>query len=183
MSSSSPDQKKDGPVWKILLLGDANTGKGSLNARLAYGTFQEKVHKMNPVLALKLLPFHSTTASLQLWGIGSAELHGQLLPVYCAKAHGAVVVCDITRPETFTAAVEWKLRVGEGLKESIPYVLLLNKCDLGPSLKSKEEMDAFCKDHGFCAWLEVSAKEGTNVEIAFEALAEAIADPMRTVTS
>lgn len=31
--------------------------------------------------------------------------------------------------------------------------------------KTPEEMDAFCKEHGFVTWFETSAKDNTNVFI------------------
>lgn len=31
--------------------------------------------------------------------------------------------------------------------------------------KTPEQMDQFCKDHGFITWFETSAKENTNVRI------------------
>lgn len=57
----------------------------------------------------------------------------------------------------------------------LPVVLLANKCDLpdhqGPN---KEQLDAFCKEHGFVRWYETSAKENINIEESVKGLVSSI---------
>ena len=88
-------------------------------------------------------------------------------------------MCDITRPETMELAVKWKQDLDSKVflgssGKTIPCVLLVNKCDLGSLHKSKEDMDAFCKEHGFMGWFETSAKDNKNVNEAFQALVDFI---------
>ena len=49
-------------------------------------------------------------------------------------------------------------------------VLLANKCDLPDQTVDKSQLDAFCKEHGFVAWFETSAKENKNIEDAVKGL-------------
>jgi len=46
----------------------------------------------------------------------------------------------------------------------LPVMLLANKCDLPDTRVDKEQLDAFCKEHGFIGWFETSAKTNHNVE-------------------
>jgi len=97
--------------------------------------------------------------------------------VYYQAAVGAMVVCDITRPETMELAVKWKQDLDSKVflgstGKTIPCVLLVNKCDLGQLHKTKEDMDAFCRDQNFAGWFETSAKDDKNVNVAFNALVE-----------
>ena len=54
-----------------------------------------------------------------------------LLPQFCRNAIVAVVMCDVTRPETLQATRIWKKRVDEVVRQPngqpIPAVLLINK--------------------------------------------------------
>jgi GTPase SAR1 family protein len=95
--------------------------------------------------------------------------------VYYKEAVGAFVVFDVTRVSTYEAVKKWKHDIDAkvtipGTQEPIPVVLLANKVDLvnqeGDDKgwgKTPEEMDAFCKEHGFVTWFETSAKENTHV--------------------
>jgi Ras-related protein Rab-32 len=57
----------------------------------------------------------------------------------------------------------------------LPVVLLANKCDLPPPhAVKKEELDAFCKEHGFVKWYETSAKENINIEESVKGLVSSI---------
>jgi len=72
--------------------------------------------------------------------------------------------------------------------EPIPVVLLANKIDLVPQDgeekgwgKTPEEMDQFCKDHGFVTWFETSAKDNVHIETASKALVTAILEKVHNV--
>jgi GTPase SAR1 family protein len=52
----------------------------------------------------------------------------------------------------------------------LPVVLLANKCDLPDTRVNKEELDAFCKEHGFIGWYETSAKTNHNIEESVKGL-------------
>lgn len=44
------------------------------------------------------------------------------------------------------------------------------QCDLPDTRVDKEQLDAFCKEHGFIGWLETSAKTNHNIEEAVRGL-------------
>jgi GTPase SAR1 family protein len=106
--------------------------------------------------------------------------------VYYKEAVGAFVVFDVTRISTYEAVKKWKHDIDAkvtipGTDDPIPVVLLANKIDLVPQEgeekgwgKTPEEMDAFCKEHGFVTWFETSAKDNTNIESGSNALVKAI---------
>lgn len=56
----------------------------------------------------------------------------------------------------------------------LPVVLLANKCDLPNHAVNKEQLDAFCKEHGFVRWYETSAKENINIEESVKGLVSSI---------
>ena len=91
-------------------------------------------------------------------------------PVYTGGAGDATVATETTR--VAGADVTWYRPTRGG---PLPVVLLANKCDLpnhqGPN---KEQLDAFCKEHGFVRWYETSAKENINIEESVKGLVSSI---------
>jgi Ras-related protein Rab-7A len=61
--------------------------------------------------------------------------------------------------------------------ESFPFIIVGNKIDLVDQRKvSKEKALQWCKNFGNLEYFEVSAKDATNVEVAFNELAKHAAD-------
>lgn len=166
-------------LLKMLVVGECGTGKTCLIRYYMHGSFQSSNKATIGVdFALKVLPETNTT--LQIWDIAGQERYGQMTRVYFLSAVGAMVVAEINKPETWAAAVNWKKDVDSKVflpgsqQVPIPCMLLLNKCDLGDCEKTNEEIDEFCRCHGFVGWLKVSAKTGENVEQAFTQLIQTV---------
>src|SRR5687767_5328718 len=102
--------------------------------------------------------------------------------VYYKEAVGAFVVFDVTRSSTFEAVKKWKADIDAkvmipGTDKPIPVVLLANKVDLvGPEGwgKTPAELEAFCKEHGFVAAFETSAKDDVQIDAAANKLVSTI---------
>ncbi|KAE8601652.1 hypothetical protein XENTR_v10013746 [Xenopus tropicalis] len=108
------------------------------------------------------------------------ERFGNMTRVYYKEAVGAFVVFDVTRGSTFEAITKWKSDLDSKVflpsGGPIPAVLLANKCDQKKenSLQSPHQMDNFCKENGFAAWFETSAKDNMNIDEAARCLVENI---------
>ena len=178
---SNNNMTMQGPVellHKVLVIGEGGTGKTCLIRRYVHSIFQASNKTTIGVdFALKVITQKNRNITLQIWDIAGQERYGQMTRVYYQAAVGAMVVCDITRPETFDAAIKWKQDLDSKVflgntGKPIPCILLANKCDMGKLHMTNEEMDAFCREHGFIGWYETSAKEDKNVTTAFLALVE-----------
>ena len=70
--------------------------------------------------------------------------------------------------------LQWKREIDSKVQlpngKPLPVVLLANKCDLPNPAVNKDQLDAFCKEHGFVCWFETSAKDNTNIEEAVKGL-------------
>lgn len=71
---------------------------------------------------------------LQLWDIAGQERFGNMTRVYYKEALGAIVVYDITRPQTFEGVTRWKKDIDAKVAlpdawggGQIPVILLANK--------------------------------------------------------
>ena len=128
-------------VIKVLVLGDTATGKTSFIKRysvcalswrgLVAGKTSNRlgcvryVHDMftehhrttiGVDFALKAVTVSGTTVRLQLWDIAGQEHFRALNRVYYKDALGALLVYDMSRPETFDSIL--KVRRGEKEKEN-----------------------------------------------------------------
>jgi len=177
-------------VFKVLVVGDVATGKTSIIKRFVHNIFSDHYKSTIGVdFALKVITWDATTTvKLQLWDIAGQERFGNMTRVYYKEAVGAFIVFDITRTSTFEAVAKWKndldSKVTIGSDERpIPVVLLANKADLprDPSLKSQDQLEKYCEEHGFLGCFETSAKNNLNIEKAARHLVGKILENERTI--
>ena len=64
---------------------------------------------------LKQVEVDGRLINLQLWDIAGHERFGGMTRVYYKYAHGAILVFDLARPETFDSALKWLADVTEKL--------------------------------------------------------------------
>jgi Ras-related protein Rab-32 len=165
-------------LYKILVIGELGTGKTSIIKRYVHQFFSQHYRATIGVdFALKVLNWdQDTVIRLQLWDIAGQERFGNMTRVYYKEAVGAFIVFDVTRAATFEAVVKWKLDLDTKVQlpdgSPIPCVLLANKCDQPKEglVNSAARMDEYCKERGFIAWFETSAKENINIEDAARCL-------------
>lgn len=166
---------------KICLLGMFGVGKSSLVKRFVDNLFEEKYHSTIGVkvdhkkVVLNLHP-QPQTVELLIWDIASQDDMQKLVQNYFRGAHGALVVHDLTRPET----VERLALYCEKFKQMAPQaqmVFVANKADLVEG--GKIELARFSEQSGQpgAPHFVTSAKTGENVEQVFQALAQAMMAP------
>ncbi|XP_018327052.1 ras-related protein Rab-32 isoform X2 [Agrilus planipennis] len=169
-------------LYKILVIGDLGTGKTSIIKRYVHEFFSQHYRATIGVdFALKVLNWdENTRIRLQLWDIAGQERYGNMTRVYYKEAVGAFIVFDVTRVNTFESVVNWKTDLDSKVQlsdgSSIPCVLLANKCDQPKEglVNNPAKMEEYCKEKGFSAWFETSAKENINIDEAARALVSQI---------
>ncbi|XP_035659703.1 ras-related protein Rab-32-like isoform X3 [Branchiostoma floridae] len=170
--ASSGDKKEH--LYKILVIGDLGTGKTSIIKRYVHQFFSQHYRATIGVdFALKVINWDADTLiRLQLWDIAGQERFGNMTRVYYKEAVGAFVVFDVTRASTFEAVSKWKNDLDSKVQlpngQSIPAVLLANKCDQAKEgmVNNTSQMDEYCKEKSFIGWFETSAKENINIDEA-----------------
>ncbi|CAM9881974.1 unnamed protein product, partial [Sphacelaria rigidula] len=126
------------PVIKILVLGDAAVGKTSVIRRYVDNIFSP-VHQptVGVDFFLKEIAVDASrgatvhTVHVQLWDMAGQDRSKKINRVYYKGALGALIVYDISRPETFNSAAKWKKELDNNVTlpngEPLPVVLLGNK--------------------------------------------------------
>uniref|UniRef100_A0A7S1GDC3 Ras-related protein Rab n=1 Tax=Bicosoecida sp. CB-2014 TaxID=1486930 RepID=A0A7S1GDC3_9STRA len=164
-------------VLKVLVLGDPATGKTSFIKRYVTNSFSGQ-HKPTVGVDFHFRRFEEsgTKVALQLWDIAGQDRFGAIYRVYYKDAFGALLVFDLSRPETFASVTKWKHEIDSKVQlpngKPLPVLLVGNKCDIDSAAASvdKEQLDKFCEDNGFIGWFQTSALANINIEQAVRTL-------------
>ena len=167
-------------IGKVCLLGDGQVGKTSLIRKFVLDQFSDdyittvgtKVSKKKLQLAF---PEDQTKVDLTLtiWDILGQKEFKSLHTTFYAGASGGLIVCDLTRFDTYESMKGWIESLFE-ITGTIPIVLLGNKCDLEDQHEVGEEALESLSQEFDSLFIMTSAKTGINVEMAFQNLAEKI---------
>lgn len=159
--------------YKILVIGDIGVGKTSLVNRVLYNTFDEKYKAtIGCEFGLKVVLFNGSEVKIQLWDLSGQDYLGGISKLYCRNAHGAIVITDATRPESFAKAKEWKELVDiqarlPGTQQLIPMILCVNKSDLleTPITDLEKILKQYAESKNFITGIYMSNKLGINCEL------------------
>lgn len=106
---------------------------------------------------------------LQLWDTAGEEQYKAVTSVYYRGANAALVVFDLTRPETFENAKQWMEDVLMKCGSDVVVTFVGNKSDKEEKI-DLQEVDEFTDLH-MCHWYMASAKDATNVDQIFTKVA------------
>jgi small GTP-binding protein len=157
---------------KFVILGSAGVGKTALVTRWTQFTFSEiAMPTVGAGCVEKVVYVQGKEYTVHLWDTAGEEKYRSMTPIYSRGAQAALVVFDVTQPETLDAVPLW-IRCLEG--EKIPFVLVGNKCDLKDDVSSlsREAGEAMAAKFGV-EYFESSAALGFGVDDTFQALMEA----------
>ncbi len=160
---------------KVIIIGEPGVGKTSLVKKFVSGRFTRDYRvSIGANLFVKDLILDSDIeVTIQIWDIAGQEKWEKMRHLYYKGAHGALIVGDITRENTFEQlkgfwSPDLKKFCGE-----IPKILLVNKNDLKPIISNKE-VENLAQYINVNTIIFTSAKNGQNVEEAFRKIAEEI---------
>ena len=114
---------------------------------------------------------------MQLWDTAGQERFKSITSSYFKGAKGAFIVYDITRRETFESIPTWYRDIKNlSDNKNIAVTLIGNKSDLQEERKVTEEEGRKVAEMNNMAFIETSAKDGTNIINVFESMVKAICD-------
>jgi small GTP-binding protein len=166
-------------IIKVVLLGESGVGKSSLALRFVSNEFlhytdatigASYLSKAVDVSPNPILP--SGKVTFKIWDTAGQEKFHSLVPMYYRGAGAAILVFDITRPQTLLSLQRWVDELKTNGPPDIILALCGNKADLaGDRRISKEDAAEYAEDIG-AFYMEVSAREATNVPELFQDVAK-----------
>ena len=155
---------------KLLILGDSAVGKTSMLLKYTDNFFPEShLATIGIEFKTKEIKFNDYLVHLKIWDTAGQERFRAITKSYFRGSNGVIFMYDITKKETFKNVKDW-IKDSENNNFGFEKILVGNKIDLEQirevELKDVEEW-AGQKNINV---LEISAKNGTNVEKCFNEL-------------
>ncbi len=125
----------------------------------------------------KLIQRKKESIQLQLWDTAGTERYNSMGASFYRNSDLCVLVFDLTNEDSFKDVETWRndflkiLEPPDG--DKFPFVLLGNKCDQDGNINvTKEQIDAYCKEHNDMPYFSTSAKDAINLDKAFDKVAD-----------
>ena len=159
---------------KVVLLGDGGVGKSSLMNRFVSNKFDnQSYHTIGVEFLNKDVTVEGDSYTLQIWDTAGQERFKSLRTPFYRGSDLCLLVYAVDDVQSFKNLAMWRkefLYYADVRKEdNFPFILLGNKVDVNDRVVSQEEAHNFCKELGGIPYYETSAKDSTNVNVAFAA--------------
>ncbi|EAR85849.2 ADP-ribosylation factor(Arf)/Arf-like (ARL) small GTPase family protein (macronuclear) [Tetrahymena thermophila SB210] len=179
---------KQDNIAKVIVVGMSGTGKTSVIKRYTWNQFdiyeQTTIGMQNNFKEVQ----HTMRRKVQLriWDIAGQDKYKSMTKNFVRNSSGCIIVCDTQREDSLKESIIWKNLVQQEseLGDKLPVVLAQNKYDLLPdSVKSSKQDDLFgtedflnnfAEKNNFNSCIQVSAKDGYQVEELFSILIDNI---------
>ncbi|XP_039972995.1 RAB11a, member RAS oncogene family, like [Xiphias gladius] len=162
-------------LFKVVLIGDSGVGKSNLLSRFTRNEFNlESKSTIGVEFATRSIQVEGKTVKAQIWDTAGQERYRAITSAYYRGAVGALLVYDIAKHLTYENAERWLKELQDHADNNIVIMLVGNKSDLR-HLRAvpTDEAKAFAEKHGL-SFLETSALDSSNVELAFQTILTAI---------
>lgn len=168
--------------FKLVLLGDSSVGKSSIVHRFVKDTFDElRESTIGAAFLSQTVKIkdgnEDVVIKFEIWDTAGQERYKSLAPMYYRNANAALVVYDVTQPDSLSKAQSWvqELQNKVGDEELVIY-LVGNKVDIVEADESARKIEteegAEYAQAQKLLFKEVSAKTGAGVKDIFQEIGE-----------
>ena len=185
MSKSEEEKQKERLYEvKIVLLGDTAVGKSSIVQRFCSDKFEDKYKiTIGGAYLLKEVKLkNGDILKLHIWDTGGQEKFRSMAELYYKDAVAAILVYDVSNPETLESLDYWIKELKEKV-DNVNFIISLagNKCDLPNEEKkiSYNQGKNFSRENDLSVFYETSAKTGVGVKELFHSLAQKVYEAQR----
>jgi small GTP-binding protein len=175
---------------KVCLAGESQVGKSSILRRFITGDFHDQyIMTLGAAVCKKTMSKvdrtsgKNVTTTFVIWDVmGNKDLPELLTLAYFKGARGVLLICDITRRETFDKLNRWTDMVRKVVGR-VPMLVVGNKADLVDYAKVTEsDLAKFAKQNR-SDYILTSARTGHNIDRAFEVILERMDLPLLAVAN
>ncbi|XP_002760046.2 LOW QUALITY PROTEIN: ras-related protein Rab-25 [Callithrix jacchus] len=162
-------------VFKVVLIGESGVGKTNLLSRFTRNEFSHDSRTTIGVeFSTRTVMLGTAAVKAQIWDTAGLERYRAITSAYYRGAVGALLVFDLTKHQTYAVVERWLKELYDHAEATIVVMLVGNKSDLSQAREvPTEEARMFAENNGLL-FLETSALDSTNVELAFETVLKEI---------
>ena len=167
------ENKEDSQISiKLLVLGDSAVGKTSILIRYVENNFDECcISTLGVDYKVKYIKYKNIKIKLQLWDTSGEEKYRSISTNLIRNTQGLLIVFDLTNKDSFQNIKDW-INAAEDYNPNLKKILIGNKLDLEDERKVNNEALINFANNKNIKFFETSAKDGTNIEEAFQALVD-----------
>ena len=167
--TSAEDEDNYDYIYKIVLIGDSGVGKTNLFLRYLKNKFDYNSKATVGVeFGSKNIKIDDTIIKAQIWDTAGQERYRSITSAYYKGSHGALVVYDVTKTESFNNVDKWISDLRNNTDAKLVIMLIGNKIDLEKERTVKPEEGQEKSNENEVVYIETSALDSRNVEKAFE---------------
>ena len=166
-------------LFKVLFVGDTSVGKTQIINKFVNNSFKEDYKTTTSAsCVLKSVEYNGEKIKLELWDSPGQEKYKSITENFYKGSQLIVLVYTVDDKNTFENIQNWVNDVKNNTTENPRFLLVGNKCDLKEGRQvTKEEAEEYAKKYNM-EFIEVSAKEGTNIEKMFNSIIQELLEDM-----
>ena len=151
----------------IMTLGISSVGKTSFILRFTENSFQNMFYSTVGIdCKAKIIEIKNIKYKLLFYDTAGQERFKSLAPNLIKKAHGIIIMYDITNKSSFNSIPDIIKNIKEEKGNDFPMILIGNKIDLEQDREIKKEQGEDLASKNGIEFFEISNKEGINVQEA-----------------
>lgn len=161
--------------FKYVVIGESNTGKTSIVQMLVENVFDKKLASTVGVeFKTYTIQLNDELVKLNIWDTAGQERFRSISKSYFRNALGAILVFALDDEESFNNLATWINDIHTLCVPNAGILLVGNKSDLESTRKiTSEDAEEFARMHNM-DYIETSALNGNNVELAFYRLTNTV---------
>lgn len=151
------------------MIGDSGVGKSNILGRFTRNEFNlDSKSTIGVEFATRTVDVDGKTIKAQIWDTAGQERYRAITSAYYRGAVGALLMYDISKGDSYENVTRWLTELREHADPQIVIMLVGNKCDL-KHLRAipTEEAKNFASENNLL-FIETSALDATNVDLAFQ---------------
>ena len=163
-------------MFKLIVIGEASVGKSCLMIRAVKDEYKDGYDvTVGADSSTFMVKIKEKVVQLQIWDTAGMEKFRSVIKVFFTGSHGAFLVYDITRKETYDMLDIWLNFLKENSTPDVKIILVGNKKYLESKRQVTFEMGKdYAQKRGLFDFVETSAKTGEAVIQTFIRIANTL---------
>lgn len=166
---------------KISIVGDSGNGKTSLMNKFTIDEFDNNTASTVGIdFRCKIIDINGKKVKVRIWDTAGQERFGEIIRACYRNSDGVIITFDTTKYKSFLNLEKWLEKVLNTIDKQYTSIILVGtKCDLidEREVNQEEIIDFIIKNN--LRYLEISSKDGKNVNLLFSTLTEIILEKIK----